>query len=468
VARITAQIMSVTNSLFVNCSDGFTTHPGTFNLTSVGNTFENCNTAMRIRSRRNIIAANNIRAIRAGVSLSAFYEDTLISANNISEASSLNTLQWLGIAFTTLSSEIMNNNDFKNVVVQNNIIRRYGSNTASDGISFTRGTASNVNFTLDTNAEKRKASNIVVCDNRLYNCSIRVNAFTNRVCILRNAFDGQSNRTHFIQCQPNSARHKIAENFFNSTLTDAVSVGTTTNAAFSGETTTHRVGAALSELPTTSSLTNTDFLYRFTSRTELHDDILFSNGTGPIARRASGDATLEVDALPEDGTSNSRIRMFNESGTSTTGSKTLEVKGNASITGSLSKGSGSFKIDHPLKPETHYLVHSFIEGPQADNIYRGSVTLIDGQAVVNLDEAARMSAGTFAALNCNVQCFTSNETGWAAVCGRVESGSLIIDASDPNCADTVSWMVIGERCDAHIKDTSWTDSDGRVIVEPVK
>jgi hypothetical protein len=37
------------------------------------------------------------------------------------------------------------------------------------------------------------------------------------------------------------------------------------------------------------------------------------------------------------------------------------------IAGALSKGSGSFKIDHPLKPETHHLVHSFIEGPQADN-----------------------------------------------------------------------------------------------------
>jgi hypothetical protein len=27
-------------------------------------------------------------------------------------------------------------------------------------------------------------------------------------------------------------------------------------------------------------------------------------------------------------------------------------------------------------------------------------------------------------------------------------------------------MVVGERQDQHMKDTSWTDSDGKVILEP--
>lgn len=53
---------------------------------------------------------------------------------------------------------------------------------------------------------------------------------------------------------------------------------------------------------------------------------------------------------------------------------------NVSISGALSKGSGSFKINHPLPElsETTYLVHSFIEGPQADLIYRGSTNLVSG------------------------------------------------------------------------------------------
>lgn len=147
----------------------------------------------------------------------------------------------------------------------------------------------------------------------------------------------------------------------------------------------------------------------------------------------------------------------------------LNGAGDLAVIGALSKGSGSFKIDHPLKPETHHLVHSFVEGPQADNIYRGRVALEDGFATVNLDEAARMTEGTFTALNGNVQCFTSNEEGWTAVRGKVEGNILTIEAQTPlGCNDVVSWMVIGERHDQHMLDTGWTDAAGRVITEPEK
>jgi len=37
--------------------------------------------------------------------------------------------------------------------------------------------------------------------------------------------------------------------------------------------------------------------------------------------------------------------------------------GDVEVTGSLSKGGGSFKIDHPLDPENKYLYHSFVESP---------------------------------------------------------------------------------------------------------
>ena len=143
-----------------------------------------------------------------------------------------------------------------------------------------------------------------------------------------------------------------------------------------------------------------------------------------------------------------------------------------SIGGALSKGSGSFKIDHPLeaKKDTHHLVHSFIEGPQADLIYRGRVTLSGGSASVNVDTASDMTDGTFVALCRDVQCFTSNETGWTAVKGVVSGNTLTITAQDNSCTDTISWMVIGERQDPHMKDslTDWTDSDGKIIVEPAK
>jgi hypothetical protein len=153
-----------------------------------------------------------------------------------------------------------------------------------------------------------------------------------------------------------------------------------------------------------------------------------------------------------------------------TGIIQLLANGNVVVHGALSKGSGSFRIDHPLpaKTNTHHLVHSFIEGPQADLIYRGKVTLVGGSSVVNVDTAAGMTEGTFEALCADVQCFTSNESGWTAVKGSVSGNTLTITAQDNTCTDTISWMVVGERKDQHMIDTDWTDDNGKVIVEPLK
>ena len=143
---------------------------------------------------------------------------------------------------------------------------------------------------------------------------------------------------------------------------------------------------------------------------------------------------------------------------------------NVTGAGAVSKASGSFKISHPLpnKTNTHYLVHSFIEGPQADLIYRGYVTLINGTAQINVDEVGRMTEGTFEALCTNVCCFTSNETDWTPVRGHVDGNILTIQAQDPTSTAEVCWMVIGERKDPHMLETDWTDENGRVITEPLK
>jgi hypothetical protein len=60
-------------------------------------------------------------------------------------------------------------------------------------------------------------------------------------------------------------------------------------------------------------------------------------------------------------------------GTTAPSSK-FTVSGNANVTGSLSKGSGTFKIDHPLDPENKYLYHSFVESPDMMNVYNGTTT----------------------------------------------------------------------------------------------
>ncbi len=139
------------------------------------------------------------------------------------------------------------------------------------------------------------------------------------------------------------------------------------------------------------------------------------------------------------------------------------------IQGNFSKSSGSFRIPHVLSglTTTTDLVHSFVEGPQADNLYRGRTTLVAGISTVNIDTTNNMTEGTFVNLNRDVQCFTTNETGWTAIKGSVTGNLLTIVAQDNTCTDTISWMVIGERWDLAMYDPTnpMTDANGKVKTE---
>jgi hypothetical protein len=178
-----------------------------------------------------------------------------------------------------------------------------------------------------------------------------------------------------------------------------------------------------------------------------------------------GDFTI-VGGNP--GISNAGLAIFDETAAATR--LYIDSSGSVSVAGALSKGSGSFRIDHPLPQleETHQLVHSFIEGPQADLIYRGKANLVNGIASINIDTASTMTEGTFVALCRDVQCFTTNESGWNHVRGSVIGNVLTIECQDQTASDLISWMVIGERQDKHMMNTEWTDDNGRVIVEPIK
>jgi hypothetical protein len=157
-------------------------------------------------------------------------------------------------------------------------------------------------------------------------------------------------------------------------------------------------------------------------------------------------------------------------GLSSGGQEIVRVDTNGlTVTGTLSKGSGTFNITHPLpeKKDTHRLVHSFIEGPSADLIYCGMVILgEEGKASVNIDVAARMTSGTFEALTVNRRRLTRNESGFTDVKSALNDAELSITAADPNCRDEIYWQVVAERNDDHIKAASITDEHGRLIVEP--
>jgi hypothetical protein len=121
-----------------------------------------------------------------------------------------------------------------------------------------------------------------------------------------------------------------------------------------------------------------------------------------------------------------------------------EFDGDVRISGSLVKGSGSFKIDHPLDPGNKYLSHSFVESPDMMNVYNGNITTdSNGDAVVQLPEY-------FAALNRDFRYqLTAIGTTFtdSIVAEEIRDNHFSIKTSLPNVE--VSWQVTGVRQDAY-------------------
>jgi len=130
--------------------------------------------------------------------------------------------------------------------------------------------------------------------------------------------------------------------------------------------------------------------------------------------------------------------------------------GNARVTGTLSKGGGSFQIDHPLDPANKYLAHSFVESPDMMNVYNGNVAL---------DEtgAARVALPAyFEALNRDFR-YQLTPVGGAApdlhVAETVRDNAFRIAGGTPGLQ--VSWQITGIRQDAFA-------NANRIVVEQDK
>ncbi|RJP41445.1 MAG: hypothetical protein C4547_01710 [Phycisphaerales bacterium] len=150
---------------------------------------------------------------------------------------------------------------------------------------------------------------------------------------------------------------------------------------------------------------------------------------------------LQVSAQTENGAPVAFIRHL-------AAALALFVNGDVEITGNLSKGGGSFKIDHPLDPENKYLYHSFVESPDMMNIYNGNaVTDEHGYAVITLPD-------WFEALNRDFryQLTVIDESDGdtfvqAKVVQRIEGNRFTIRTSEANVE--VSWQVTGVRHDPY-------------------
>jgi hypothetical protein len=118
--------------------------------------------------------------------------------------------------------------------------------------------------------------------------------------------------------------------------------------------------------------------------------------------------------------------------------------GNLGVAGTLQKGSGSFKIDHPLDPENKYLYHSFVESPDMKNIYDGVAVLdVHGEAVITLPV-------WFDALNKDFR-YQLTAVGSPGpnlhISRKIEGNQFSIAGGDPGME--VSWQITGIRKDAY-------------------
>ena len=124
----------------------------------------------------------------------------------------------------------------------------------------------------------------------------------------------------------------------------------------------------------------------------------------------------------------------------------VTVQGNLNVTGNISKGGGTFKIDHPLDPANKYLVHSFVESPEMLNVYSGNtVTDASGRSTVTLPEY-------FSAANADLryQLTVVGATFAQAVVGEeVKGNSFVVLTNQPNVK--VSWQITAVRNDAYAK-----------------
>ncbi len=121
--------------------------------------------------------------------------------------------------------------------------------------------------------------------------------------------------------------------------------------------------------------------------------------------------------------------------------------GNLHSTGSNTKGSGGFKIDHPLDPENQYLNHSDVESPDMMNIYNGNITTnANGEAIVTLPDY-------FEALNTDFRYqLTVIGTFAQAIISETITNNRFAIKTDKPFID-VSWQVTGIRQDAFAKTT---------------
>jgi hypothetical protein len=125
----------------------------------------------------------------------------------------------------------------------------------------------------------------------------------------------------------------------------------------------------------------------------------------------------------------------------------LWSEGRAHVNGALTHSSSGFKIDHPLRPATHFLSHSVVESNERKTVYDGIATLdAQGRAVVELPE-------WFEALNTDLRYqLTALGSPSPDLHVAMEVRRNRFEIAGGGAGRRVSWMVTGVRRDAAASD----------------
>jgi hypothetical protein len=120
------------------------------------------------------------------------------------------------------------------------------------------------------------------------------------------------------------------------------------------------------------------------------------------------------------------------------------LAGNLAVTGTLSKGGGAFKIDHPLDPANKTLSHSFVESPDMMSIYNG-VSKLDakGRVWVTLPDWFESLNGDFRYLLTAIGAPQPR----LYVAEEINGNRFKIAGGKPGAK--VSWLLTGIRHDAY-------------------
>ena len=130
------------------------------------------------------------------------------------------------------------------------------------------------------------------------------------------------------------------------------------------------------------------------------------------------------------------------------GGEAGHFSGNVNVVGTLAKGAGSFKIDHPLDPQNKYLSHSFVESPDMMNVYNGNIVSdADGFATVQLPEWFEVLNREFRYQLTVIADGDQTDFVQAMVAEEIENDQFRIRTSAPHTK--VSWQVTGIRHDPY-------------------